>query len=127
MKFKKFVIWLNSAVWLFFGFGFTIAPKFFASLVDADITKADGHKIMTDIGVMMIGIGIWYIYCVIDDSRIRHGLISAFLICFGMLVGRLIGIVVNGSANNINILYVILETLDSALLLLALRIKDKPA
>jgi hypothetical protein len=127
MKFKKFLIWLNSVVWLFFGFGYAIAPNFFASLVDASITKADSYKIMTDVGIMMVGIGIWYVYCVIDNSRIRHGLISAFLICFGMLVGRLIGTVVNGSANNITILYIILETLDSALLFLALRIKDKPA
>ena len=96
-------------------------------MVDASITKADGYKIMTDIGVMMIGIGIWYFYCVIDDSRIRYGIISAFLICVGMLVGRLIGTVVNNYANNINILYIILEALDSVLLFLALRIKDKPA
>jgi hypothetical protein len=41
MKIKKFLICLNSAIWLFFGFGYTIAPKFFASLVDASITKAD--------------------------------------------------------------------------------------
>ncbi len=125
MKFKKFLIWLNTAVWLFFGFGYAVAPEFFASLVDADITRTNGYKIMTDAGIMMVGIGIWYIYCVIDDSRIRYGLISALLICFGMLVGRLIGVAVTASANNITILYIFLETLDSALLFFALRIKDE--
>jgi hypothetical protein len=44
-----------------------------------------------------------------------------------MLVGRLIGTVVSGSTSSVNFLYIILETLDSALLFLALRIKDKPA
>ena len=126
MKFKKFLIWLNSAVWLFFGLGYTIAPDFFAALVDADISKTDGYKMMADIGIMMVGIGIWYIYCALDNARIRHGLISAFLICLGMLIGRLIGVAVNNYANNITLLYIILETFDSALLIFALRIKDEP-
>lgn len=125
MKFKKFLLWLNTAVWLFFGGGYVVAPDFFASLVDAGITKTNGYKIMTDAGVMMVGIGIWYIYCVMDDSRIRYGLISALLICSGLLIGRLVGVAVTASANNITILYIFLESLDSTLLFLALRIKDE--
>ncbi len=58
MKFKKFLIWLNTAVWLFFGFGYADASDFFASLVNASITRADSYKIMTDMGIMMVGIGI---------------------------------------------------------------------
>jgi hypothetical protein len=111
-------------VWLFFGLGYAIAPDFFASLVGAAVTKAGSYRIMADIGVMMLGIGIWYVYCALDDSRTCHGLVSAFLICAGMLIGRLLGMAASGSANSITILYVVLETLDSALLFLALRMKQ---
>jgi hypothetical protein len=125
MKFQKFLVWLNAVVWLFFGLGYVIVPSSFASLVGSDITRIQAYKIMSDVGFMMVGIGIWYVYCAIDNSRIRYGLISAFLICFGMLVGRLIGILVTGSANNFMALYLILETLDSILLFIALCIKDE--
>ena len=127
MKYKNFLIWLNAAVWLFFGFGYAIAPDFFASLVDVDITRTSGYKIMADAGIMMVGIGFWYIYCVMDDSRIRYGLISALFICFGMLAGRVIGVAVTASANSVTLLYIFLETLDSVSLFLALRIKDEQA
>jgi hypothetical protein len=124
MRLKRFVLWLNAAVWFAFGLGYALAPDFFASLVGVGISRGDSYRIMADVGVMMVGIGVWYIYSAIDDSRMRLGLISAFLICLGMLVGRLVGVAVGGSANTITIVYLALETLDSVLLVLALRIKD---
>jgi hypothetical protein len=126
MKLKKALLWLNAAVWLTFGLGYAVAPSFFASLVGVEIGREDAYRIMTDIGVMMVGIAIWYGYCATDDARTRLGLISAFLICLGMVVGRLIGVAASGSANSIIMLYVVLEALDSALLFLALRTKDGP-
>ena len=121
MTLKKSLLWLNAAVWLFFGLGYAVAPDFFASLAGVALSRGDSYRIMTDVGVMMVGIGVWYVYCATDDSRTHHGLVSASLICLGMLAGRLIGMAVSGSANTITILYAALETLDSALLLLALR------
>lgn len=126
-RFEKSLLWLNAAVWLFFGLGYAVAPNYFASLAGAAVTRADSYRIMADVGVMMLGIGIWYVYCALDDSRTRHGLISAFLICVGMLVGRLIGMAASGGANGVVMLYAALETLDSALLLVALRLKGSGA
>jgi hypothetical protein len=121
MTLKKSLLWLNAAVWLSFGLGYAVAPDFFASLVGVAMSRGDSYRIMTDVGVMMVGIGVWYVYCATDDSRTRQGLVSASLICLGMLAGRLIGMAVSGSVNTITILYAALEILDSALLLLALR------
>jgi hypothetical protein len=39
MRFKKFLLWLNAAVWLFFGLGYSVAPDFFASLVGVGIAS----------------------------------------------------------------------------------------
>jgi hypothetical protein len=120
-RLAKFLLWLNAAVWLGFGLGYTVAPDVFASLAGATISRPDSYRVMTDVGVMMVGIALWYVYCALEDSRTRHGLISALLICGGLVVGRLIGIAVSGSANGVSIMYAGLEALDSALLVLALR------
>ncbi len=115
-RFAKFMLWLNTAVWLGFGLGYAIAPEAFAALVDADISRADSYRVMADVGVMMIGIGAWYIFCALDDARTDYGLISALLICVGMLIGRLVGIAAVGSANGVVLTYLILEALDAVLL-----------
>lgn len=120
-KFATFLLWLNAAVWVAFGLGYTVAPSLFASLVGAVISPADSYRVMTDVGVMMVGISLWYGYCALDEVRTRLGLVSAFLIGAGLLVGRLIGIAVAGSASGIAIVYLALEALDAVLLFLALR------
>lgn len=120
-RFAKFLLWLNAAVWLGFGLGYAMAPDVFASLVGAAISRADSYRVMTDVGVMMVGISIWYGYCALDDSRTRHGLVSALLIGVGLAVGRVIGIAVTGSANGVAIGYGALEVLNAALLFFALR------
>ncbi len=120
-KFAKFLLWLNAAVWLGFGVGYAIAPDWFAALVGADITRADSYRVMTDVGVMMVGIAAWYAFCAFADARTDHGLISALLVCAGLVAGRLIGIAATGSANGVVVTYLVLETLDLALLALAVR------
>lgn len=120
-RFSKLVLWLNAAVWLGFGLGYTIVPDAFAALVGVAISRHDSFLIMADVGMMMVGIGIWYIACALRDNWTRPGLVSALLICAGMLIGRIIGIAVAGSINNVIAVYVALELLDTALILAALR------
>ncbi len=120
-KFAKFLLWLNAAVWLGFGVGYAIAPGGFATLVGAGLARADGYRVMTDVGVMMVGIASWYVFCALDDARTDHGLISALLICAGLVAGRLIAIAVTSSANGVVVVYLVLEVLDLVLLALAVR------
>lgn len=119
--FAQFLLWLNAAVWLGFGLGYTITPGGFAALVGAEVPLADGYRLMADVGVMMVGIAGWYVYCALDDARTDHGLISALMIAAGLLAGRLIGIAVTGSANGVVLIYVALEVLDVALLVVCVR------
>jgi len=120
-KVAKFLLWLNAAVWLGFGIGYTVVPDVLASLVGGSISRADGYLVLTDIGVMMVGIAVWYGYCAVDESRTRLGLVSALLICVGLLAGRLVAMALSGSANPLMIAYAVLEALDSVLLFLAVR------
>lgn len=120
-KFAKFLLWLNAGVWLGFGLGYTFMPGLLASLVGATIPAEDSLRVMTDVGVMMVGIAGWYIVSVLDDARIDSGLISAMLIGGGLLIGRLVGIVAVGSANGIVWTYLALEALDTVLLVFAVR------
>jgi hypothetical protein len=122
--FAKFLLWLNAAVWLGFGVGYAIAPDWFATLVGADVGRADSYRVMTDVGVMMVGIAGWYAFCALDDARTDHGLISALLICAGLVAGRLIAIAATGSANSVTVIYLVLEVLDLALLALAVRARS---
>jgi len=120
-KFAKVLLWLNAAVWLGFGAGYTAAPDVFASLVGAGVSRPDSVRVMTDVGVMMVGISLWYGYCALDDSRTRLGLVSAMLIGIGLCAGRLIGITMTGSANPVSVGYAGLEALNAVLLVVAVR------
>lgn len=120
-KFAKVLLWLNAAVWLTFGVGYTVAPSAFAWLVGVTISRLDGVRVMTDVGVMMVGISLWYGYCALDDSRTRLGLVSAMLIGIGLCAGRLIGIAMTGSANPVSVGYAGLEALNAVLLVVAVR------
>ena len=73
------------------------------------------------VGGMITTISVWYFYCAMNEARIDTGILSAFLILFGMFAGRLIGIVVSGSPNGVTIFYVIGEGITSLLLLIALK------
>lgn len=120
-RFARFLLWLNAAVWLGFGLGYTIAPAQLAALAGAEVSSVDSYRIMTDVGVMMVGIAGWYLYCALDEARIDLGLISALMIAAGLLAGRLIGIAVTGSAPGVVLAYAGLEALDVALLAISVR------
>ncbi len=119
MLFKKIVLWANVLIFIFFGVGYLVAPVFFASLVDLNLSEPNSVNELMAIGGMMTAIAMWYLYCAIHQSRIDIGVLSAFIILFGLFAGRVLGVVVSGSPNTITIFYVIAEGVTSLLLAIA--------
>lgn len=125
MKFQKTLLFIATVVWFLYGFGYLIAPTFFASLVDMELLTSNALiDIRSLYGGMLVGIGAWWAYCLKDESRVYMGLLSAFLITFGLFAGRAIGAVISGGPNAVNTFYIVIEGVVSSVMLLALRKGD---
>lgn len=125
MTFQKVMLWLLFAVWFFFGAGYLAAPAFFASLVDMDLMTSNARIDVRGLyGGQLLGIAAWFGYCAVSDKRLYMGVTSAFLIVAGLFVGRLVGVVVDGAPNGVNLFYVIIEGLVSMIMFAAVRMGD---
>lgn len=126
MKYQKLLLSIAAFVWLFYGIGYLIAPNFFASLVDMEFLTPnaliDARALL---GGMLVGTGVWWAYCLRNDKRVFLGLLSAFLICGGLFLGRTIGAIISGGPNAVNIFYIVIEGVVSIIMFLAVKQGDQ--
>ena len=99
LKFAKALILINGILFIGFGLGFILAPVFFSTLFTGGhfTTPSAIIDVRATYGGLALGLGIWLVIC--TKQNVRLGLVGSFAILASLIIGRVTGIALDGSAN----------------------------
>ena len=87
-------------------------------LIQENLHTSSGNiDLRATYGGMSVGVGLILFALGLRDHTIKLGLISVIFLMIGMALGRTIGIVIDGSPNNLMLIYLGLELGTGALAL----------
>jgi hypothetical protein len=110
MKLAKAELLLAAIVFLTFGFGFLIVPVQWAAVVDILLpTPMARTDFRATYGGFEIGMGVFLAACALREHWLRPGLVALAWVAAGFGAGRLVGIVVEGTASSLMLVFVVLE------------------
>jgi Domain of unknown function (DUF4345) len=122
MKLARAGLILAAIVFVLVGLGFLIAPVSWASVVEIALPTATARTdLRATYGGFDLGFGVFLGLCAARAEWIRAGLVALCLAGAGFGGGRLLGIVVEGSASPLMGAFAVLELATTGLALLLLR------
>lgn len=121
MKFAKRLVLINGVLFVGFGLGFLIAPVFFSSLFTGGTltTSSAAIDLRATYGGLGLGIGVWFLLCA--KSNVRLGVLGAIAVLASIVIGRVIGLVVDGAPNMFMYVFLLAEVVFLLASLFALR------
>lgn len=101
MDFARFLVWLNCVLFVGFGLGFMLAPEALAALVtgSAPATSSAMIDMRATYGGLALGLATLFGLCARDPRYVRLGLQGVLSVMVALVVGRLLGIALDGSPN----------------------------
>ena len=111
MELQAKIVRINSAVFVAYGIAFIFLPGLFSQYVTgAAPASASGMIDMrATYGGMSVAVGALLFSLGADPNHLRKGLLGVILIMLGMAIGRLYGMIADGSPNQVMYIYLFLE------------------
>lgn len=124
---SKIFVLGTAAIFFVYGLLFFVIPvETFKFVVDGGVTSSSGITDMrASYGGMSVGIGVIMFLLAMNPQTIRMGLVSVFVVMFGMAFGRFLGILVDGDANSYMYIYLGLEVAASLVAFVLMRVSEK--
>ena len=116
MNNAKFLLWVNAILFVLFGVGFILAPLPLAQWITGSTpsTTSGIIDLRATYGGLALGIGIFWALCASNGSE-RNGLLSAILVLSAVAIGRITGILLDGTPNLFMFLLLTAEIIFAAL------------
>lgn len=111
MTIEKLVIHLNALVFFVYGLVVATFPEWTLSLVTGAVPGSESAMVdaRASIGGLCMGVGLLMFATALDDSSVRLGVLGVFVITLCMASARLLGILLDGDANQAMHLFFVLE------------------
>lgn len=92
---------INSFLFITFGFGFLLKPVVLATFATGEAPHLATAIIdmRATYGGMALGFGIFLAWCGLNRQAVREGSVALMLLLFGLALGRLVGIALDGDPN----------------------------
>ena len=99
MKIGKTLVFVNGVLFVGFGLGFIISPGFFLKLFTETTLSLSSAVIdvRATYGGLGLGVGVWLLLCFKDNVRL--GLLGSLVVLASIILGRTIGLIVDGNPN----------------------------
>ena len=99
MNIGKTLVFVNGVLFVGFGLGFIIAPGFFLKLFTETTLSLPSAVIdvRATYGGLGLGVGVWLLLCFKDNVRL--GLLGSLVVLASIILGRTIGLIVDGNPN----------------------------
>lgn len=123
MVFARLIVYLNAVVFALYGLVFIFVPELMASFVtDGSPSTASGVIDMrATYGGMSLAVGLLLFHFAGRTELVAVGLLLVVVTMLCMAVGRVVGIVLDGSANTLMFVYLALELVVAGLAMAATR------
>jgi hypothetical protein len=122
MKFARVLLLLSAVVFVIVGIGFLIVPGEWAGITEISLPTAMARTdLRATYGGLDLAVGIFLWICARRDEWIRPGLVALALTAAGFGGGRLVGIVAEGSAAPLMLIFLAIEAVTVVVALATLR------
>ena len=123
MTFARTLVWINCALFIAFGLGFTFAPALLASVVTGaePATPTAVIDMRATYGGMALGLATLFWLCARDEKGVSIGIRGVLGVMVFLALSRLLGIVIDGSPNAFMVLLLVAEVVMAVLAVVALR------
>lgn len=123
MTFARTLVWINCALFIAFGLGFTFAPALLASVVSGaePATPSAVIDMRATYGGMALGLATLFWLCARDEQGVSIGIRGVLGVMVFLALSRLLGIVIDGSPNAFMVLLLAAEVVMAVLAVVALR------
>jgi len=122
MRLAKGILLFGAVVFAVIGLGFLVVPVQWASVVEIGLPTAMARTdLRATYGGFDLAVGVFLALCAFRTEWIRPGLAAMGLAAAGFAGGRLLGIVVEGTASPLMLIFAIMETTGALLVLYVLR------
>jgi hypothetical protein len=123
MKIEKILIWFTAAVFLAYGFLFALFPGSLSNFVTGSVPASSTG--LTDMratyGGMSISVGVLMFLLGANERTIKLGLLSVIVVLLAMALTRTLGMIVDGSPNQMMNIYLLLEVIPAAVAIVLYR------
>lgn len=100
MSLGKASLLIAAASFLVYGLAFLFAPVWAASFVGVELQRASARiDARATYGGFVLGTAIFWAMCAARAEWLRAGLVSQAVVLGGFVVGRVVGIMLDGGAN----------------------------
>ncbi len=125
MNFPHIFLWINSVFFVVFGLSFMLAPSSSAELLIGSIPASPSAMIdmRATYGGFGLGIGVILGLCARNIDLVLVGLRSSLAIYSGIVLGRIVGIFLDGEPNNSIYAGLFAETVFLGLTVLAIKVQ----
>jgi len=111
MSFPRIVLFCSAVVFIAIGLMFLVAPVHWASVVEIPLPTAMARTdLRATYGGFCLAMGGFFVICARRDGWIRPGLVALGLSAAGFGGGRLLGILLEGTASPLMLIFCGLET-----------------
>jgi len=127
MKVANNLLWVNALLFLAFGLGFMFAPAFFSQTITgaSPATSSAMIDMRATYGGIALGLAIFWGWCARERNTQHAGLLSSLLVLAATTIGRVIGMVVDGSPNIFMFILLTAELIFVGLIVFALKQIEK--
>lgn len=125
MSFDKGLVFVNGVLFVGFGLGFMAAPNFFTGLFTGGVltTSSAIIDVRATYGGLGLGLGLWLLLCA--KENVRLGLLGSLVVLASIILGRVVGLVADGSPNMLMYVFLVAEAVFVLATLYALRTARK--
>lgn len=120
MRFARWSLWFGAVVFLGLGFLVVADPSTLSVSSGIEIPTPVARLEVRSGGGLYIGIGLFFAMAARQDGLLRIGLVAQLAMMAGLVIGRIIGIFVDGSPGMFSVFWLGLESLMCVVALIAL-------
>lgn len=112
----RFILWLAAVTFTVIGAGFLILPETWARAVDIVLPTALARTdLRATYGGFDLAFGLFLAACALRPEWIRPGLLACGLALSGFGAGRLLGMIIEGSADRLMLSFLLAEIVGGSL------------
>lgn len=111
MQLKKILLVTSFVTISVIGLVYGVSPSWFYEtfLVTSEAPGIDQSHILRAVMMLYLGLGLFWLYCAFSDKYRDAGIIVLGIFCAGLVSGRIVSVVVDGTPSPILILYIGME------------------
>jgi hypothetical protein len=111
MVIKKGLLIFSFVTICIIGLLYGVSPQWFFEtfLVNSQAPGVDQSHILRAVMMLYIALGIFWLFCAFSDRYRDAGIIVIAVFCAGLVAGRILSVIVDGTPSGILILYMSME------------------